>query len=660
MAIAFATVFGLGLWAGTRLLPKNLTVTPWSGDWRGISEGLRRSGRAGGFAGRRRAIIYFHDLERTASEVEILVSAWNASVPVRLHVRRNEQGLFDLNLSEAPLRVAISIPESTRDLEVALEATPAQETPHALYRIHEITLVRKNTPASYLAPLLSPLLGVATLSVLWRRVHGVLALLWSIGTAGGGLALWMTLAEPQSVYSLFPETRQGILLLGLALLWVLSLIGSRSRVFPVAGVIGTVAILYLPSLGYGFVNEDFSFARPWSWRELLATFHGSWYPEGQGIGQYFRPLVSVTFAFDHWLWGYRPAGFHLTNLIIHCVNGLLAFGLLKRLGLSPCGSLSAALAWIAHPLSTTAAVWVSQRTDGLMAIFYVSALLVLCSTSISPRRGAVVCGLGILALGCKETAVTLPMAAYLIVRLVHDAESRAKARPVNLALALLVMGYALFWSTLFTNRFLGQFGSAARRTGLDAHRPTDWLRVLTRLYGPVFAPTDYEDRWRGHNWLGLWLCLTVSFLIPLAIWWCIHRLEKSPTPARVSLLGFLWPAATIWPILAIREVDIYRLGLIICLGFGLTWGALLAFLEERSRWLPVVIAPILILWLVPISLRTSSSWGPDGFVMSLLPSWSRYFGSEWWNGLSPEMKGLFRQELARRNRARVWIQEGSE
>ncbi|MBI4830897.1 MAG: hypothetical protein HY801_04935, partial [Candidatus Lindowbacteria bacterium] len=40
---------------------------------------------------------------------------------------------------------------------------------------------------------------------------------------------------------------------------------------------------------------------------------------------YYRPLISLSYAIEYALWGVRPFGYHITNVIAHCLNVLLFF-----------------------------------------------------------------------------------------------------------------------------------------------------------------------------------------------------------------------------------------------------------------------------------------------------------------------------------------------
>src|SRR5438552_16358425 len=45
----------------------------------------------------------------------------------------------------------------------------------------------------------------------------------------------------------------------------------------------------------------------------------------------FRPFREISYAFDFALWGGRPFGFHLTNILLHAANTVMVFLLIRRL-----------------------------------------------------------------------------------------------------------------------------------------------------------------------------------------------------------------------------------------------------------------------------------------------------------------------------------------
>ncbi len=145
------------------------------------------------------------------------------------------------------------------------------------------------------------------------------------------------------------------------------------RVWPVV-IVGFCLLIYGSSLAYGLYLDDNHHARPWRLDEVLGTFYGPFDPLGiEPV--YFRPLTVVSFALDWSIWGYNSWGYHLTNLIIYALAAVVLKILLQRLGLPWYLALLGSLFFIIVPMNAATAVYISERNDGLVAIFTFSALL---------------------------------------------------------------------------------------------------------------------------------------------------------------------------------------------------------------------------------------------------------------------------------------------
>lgn len=138
---------------------------------------------------------------------------------------------------------------------------------------------------------------------------------------------------------------------------------------------------------------------------------------------FYRPVQTLTFIGDYFLWGLNPYGYHLTNIFIHAANAGLLFLVLRRVlpavqrraSPSPSPShalaaLSISLVWAVHPIHSAAIAYISGRADTLAMGFCLLAWLG-CETvfrTADPRRralaaaGAGVCFL--LGLCSKEIA----------------------------------------------------------------------------------------------------------------------------------------------------------------------------------------------------------------------------------------------------------------
>jgi len=133
---------------------------------------------------------------------------------------------------------------------------------------------------------------------------------------------------------------------------------------------------------------------------------------------YYRPLVSLSLMADFSLWGARPFGFHLTNLILHAAVSVLVFLFLDRVFPRQRGvALVSALAFAVHPVHCESVAWISGRTDLIATGLMLASLLALASAPA--RRWGLALSLlfFLLALFAKESALVLPLlaGAYLAV-----------------------------------------------------------------------------------------------------------------------------------------------------------------------------------------------------------------------------------------------------
>ncbi|MBN2448853.1 MAG: tetratricopeptide repeat protein [Lentisphaeria bacterium] len=128
------------------------------------------------------------------------------------------------------------------------------------------------------------------------------------------------------------------------------------------------------------------------------------------------PVTRLSHLLDVSLYGMRPAGHHVTSVLIHgLASGLLVL-LLARYGFPTQAALFGGLIFGVHPLHVESVAWISERKDVLCALF---VLLTLLSYDRWRRGGprawlhaAILCHL--LALMSKPMAVTVPCVLLLL------------------------------------------------------------------------------------------------------------------------------------------------------------------------------------------------------------------------------------------------------
>jgi Flp pilus assembly protein TadD len=140
---------------------------------------------------------------------------------------------------------------------------------------------------------------------------------------------------------------------------------------PAAALVAIVLAAYAPALAAAFIWDDDVYVTA---NTTLRSFDGLrriWL-EPRTLPQYY-PLVHTTFWAEHRLWGLAPAGFHLTNVLLHAVSAVLAWRLLVRLRV-PGAWLGAAI-FAVHPVQVESVAWVTERKNVLSLVLALSSML---------------------------------------------------------------------------------------------------------------------------------------------------------------------------------------------------------------------------------------------------------------------------------------------
>jgi tetratricopeptide (TPR) repeat protein len=186
-------------------------------------------------------------------------------------------------------------------------------------------------------------------------------------------------------------------------------------------LVAATVVAFSPVLWNGFVNwdDDLGFTNNPHYRGLSAS-HLGWMFTTMNGGHY-KPFVWITFGLDYLLWGMEPRGYHLTSLVLHLVNVVLVFGLVRMLlrlaGLAAgwrreMAATAGTLFFALHPLRVESVAWLSERNGMMAAGFYILAVIAYLRAQEarpSSRWLAVSLGCFTLGLASKATGMTLPL-----------------------------------------------------------------------------------------------------------------------------------------------------------------------------------------------------------------------------------------------------------
>ncbi len=181
------------------------------------------------------------------------------------------------------------------------------------------------------------------------------------------------------------------------------------------------ATAYAPAARGPFVFDDiFEIENNQAIRRLWPPWDAMTSPGGFPA----RPVPYYTFAINYAVHALAPLGWHLTNVAIHLVNGLLVGLVVFRvlaIARDPTAAAvaradlvawAAATLWLVHPLATQPVAYVYQRMELLGALAILAALGCFLAAQ---SAGMLLATVAISAAGmlCKETAAVIPPAVLL-------------------------------------------------------------------------------------------------------------------------------------------------------------------------------------------------------------------------------------------------------
>jgi hypothetical protein len=108
-----------------------------------------------------------------------------------------------------------------------------------------------------------------------------------------------------------------------------------------------------------------------------------YFSETTGFGRSeYRPVVMLTYALDDFLWKSDPTGYHLSNVVLHGINGILLLFVLQRLTGSLLVAFCSSVLFVIHPSNHSRVAWIAARDSSVCLLF----LLLSWWTYLARRR----------------------------------------------------------------------------------------------------------------------------------------------------------------------------------------------------------------------------------------------------------------------------------
>ncbi len=189
-------------------------------------------------------------------------------------------------------------------------------------------------------------------------------------------------------------------------------LNSKSLRYYNYGIALLCIIAFFPVFKAGFVNYDDpeyvlnnSYIKHFSWENIKSIFAGK-------ATILYVPLTVFSYMLEYSMFGQSAKVFHTVNLLLHIVNALLLFWILRRLNIQDTYLIGLILAFFAlNPLVTESVCWITERKDVLYCFFFFLSILQFLNYYETKKAKALLLCFVWFVLACfsKPMAVSLPV-----------------------------------------------------------------------------------------------------------------------------------------------------------------------------------------------------------------------------------------------------------
>ncbi|HZM04174.1 MAG TPA: tetratricopeptide repeat protein, partial [Candidatus Saccharimonadales bacterium] len=373
-------------------------------------------------------------------------------------------------------------------------------------------------------------------------------------------------------------------------------------------------LVYWPVTQYQFVNyddTDFVTANPQVQAGLTAKgFKWVWHSE---VARNWHPITMLSHMLDCQLFGLNAGWHHLTNLLLHLVNVLLLFHLLKWMTGAEWRSAVVAALFALHPLHVESVAWIAERKDVLSTMFWFLTAWAYVRYAKSGSKGFYVLTLVLFALGLmsKPMLVTVPLFLLLLDYWPLGRMEKGKA---NARLIWEKIPFFLMSATLCVITFCIQKQGGAMLTSLHLplrSRLENALMSYVRYLGKMFWPHNLAALYLRSGAWPLWQVGTAAlFLIAVSI---IVMRERRRRP--YLAVGWFWYLGTLVPVIGVVQVGMQsmadRFTYVPLIGIFImgVWGAAeWCRLWRLSDYAPRAVAIILLTACMALTARQVTYW----------------------------------------------------
>lgn len=303
-------------------------------------------------------------------------------------------------------------------------------------------------------------------------------------------------------------------------------------------------VAYLPVTGHGFVRfDDPLYVTKNAQVQKGLTGEGLAWALTANVASNWHPLTLVSHMLDCQLYGMNPRGHHLTSLLLHMINTVLLFEVLRRMTGSTFRSAAVAALFGLHPTHVESVAWVAERKDVLSGLFWILTMGAWHRYVKEPSRGRYLMVMLCLALGLmsKPMVVTLPFVLVLL-----DVWPLGRGVRIKEKIPLFALSAASAVATVVAQ----SYSLASTDAFPVSHRLANAVLSYVKYLGMTIAPRGLAVFYPMPLSFSAWKVALAALLLAILTALALLAVRRAP----YVTVGWLWYLGTLVPVIGLIQV----------------------------------------------------------------------------------------------------------
>lgn len=383
-------------------------------------------------------------------------------------------------------------------------------------------------------------------------------------------------------------------------------------------IVGTLAV-YLPVKDhefllyddYGYIVKNYYLQPGLTWENIVWAFTS-------GYAANWHPLTWLSHMLDYQLFGLNPTGHHLHNVLLHLLNSILLFLVMRKMTKAEWASAFVAAVFALHPLHVESVAWASERKDVLSALFWMLTMGLYARYTQKPGVGRYLLILLLFVLGLlsKPMLVTLPFVLLLLdywpLRRFGSPNNTPGLSFAYLLLEKVPLILLSIASSVITYHVQQEAGAVSTfdRLPLEVRLGNAIVSYL-RYLGKTFWPTDLAVFYpHTGDALSVAAVVVAGLALGGVTTFVLLRIKRLPYLA----VGWFWYLGTLVPVLGIVQVgaqamaDRYMYLPMVGLTIMLGWLAVDLAARPLARRIVGVAFVVVVVSMTAVSMKQVGYW----------------------------------------------------